>query len=144
MNASPDPLTIFSGLRFYWTPWSLAVSLVLLAAVAAVCLAGWWRSGFRPGYGLLELLRLVIATIVAVLLNQPEWVTEQRPSEKPSIAVLMDRSRSMDTLDAIAGRPQPGGLPASGDGVVSRKESVSALADTAFWKPLEERFAIHV
>ena len=144
MNASPDPLTIFSGLRFYWTPWSLAVSLLLLAAVAAVCLAGWWRSGFRPGYGLLELLRLVIATIVAVLLNQPEWVTEQRPSEKPSIAVLMDGSRSMDTLDAVAGRHQPGGLQQSGDGVVSRKESVAALADTAFWKPLEERFAIHV
>lgn len=144
MNASPDPLTIFSGLRFYWTPWSLAVSLVLLAAVAAVCLASWWRSGFRPGYGLLELLRLVIATIVAVLLNQPEWVTEQRPSEKPSITVLMDGSRSMDTLDAVAVRHQSGDQPSSQDGVVSRKESVAALTDTAFWKPLEERFAIHV
>ena len=134
MNASPDPLTIFNGLRFYWTPWSLGVSLVLLAVVAAVCLAGWWRSGFRPGYGLLELLRLLIATIVAVLLNQPEWVTEQRPSEKPSIAVLLDSSPSMNTIDAVAGST----------GVVSRKESVATLADAAFWKPLEERFAIHV
>ncbi len=134
MNASPDPLTIFSGLRFYWTPWSLGVSLVLLAAVAAVCLAGWWRSGFRLGYGLLELLRLLIATLVVVLLNQPEWVTEQRPTEKPSIAVLMDSSPSMNTIDAVAG----------GTGVVSRKESVASLANTAFWKSLEERFVIHV
>jgi hypothetical protein len=134
VNASPDPLTIFNGLRFYWTPWSLGVSLVLLAGVAAVCLAGWWRSGFRPGYGLLELLRLLIATIVAVLLNQPEWVTEQRPSEKPSIAVLVDSSPSMNTIDAVAG----------GTGVVSRKESVATLAGSAFWKPLENRFAIHV
>ena len=134
MNASPDPLTIFSGLRFYWTPWSLGVSLVLLAAVAAVCLAGWWRSGFRLGYGLLELLRLLIATLVVVLLNQPEWVTEQRPNEKPSIAVLMDSSPSMNTIDAVAG----------GTGVVSRKESVASLANTAFWKSLEERFVIHV
>ena len=134
MNASPDPLTLFNGLRFYWTPWSLGVSLVLLAGVAAVCLAGWWRSGFRPGYGLLELLRLLIATIVAVLLNQPEWVTEQRPSEKPSIAVLLDSSPSMNAIDAVAG----------GTGVVSRKESVASLADMAFWKSLEERFVIHV
>jgi len=144
MNMSADPLTIASGLRFYWTPWSLGVSLVLLAAVVAVCLAGWWRSGFRPGYGLLELLRLIIATIVVVLLNQPEWVTEQRPSEKPSIAVLVDGSRSMDTVDAVASGRQRGGMPAGGGGVVSRKESVAALADTAFWQPVEGRFVVHV
>ena len=144
MNAPAEPMTIASGLRFYWTPWSLGVSLVLLAAVAAVCLAGWWRSGFRPGYGLLELLRLLIAAIVAVLLNQPEWVTEQRPSEKPSITVLVDGSRSMDTVDVLAGGQQRVGLSAGGDGVVSRKDSVASLADTAFWQPIEPRFAIHV
>ena len=90
MTMQPDGVMIANGLRFYWTPWSLGVSLVLLAVVAAVCLAGWWRSGFRAGYGLLELLRFVIAAVVVFLLNQPEWVTEQRPSEKPSIAVLID------------------------------------------------------
>ena len=134
MTISPAGLTIVDGLRFYSTPWSLGASLLSLAVVAAVCLAGWWRSGFRAGYGLLELLRFLIAVIVVLLLNQPEWVTEQRPSEKPAIAVLVDGSRSMDTVDAVQ----------EAAGVVSRKDSVAALSDASFWKPLEERFAIRV
>jgi hypothetical protein len=144
VNVSSDPLTIVSGLRFFWTPGSLGLSLLLWAVIAAVCLAGWWRSGFRPGYGLLELLRLVIATFVLVLFNQPEWVTEQRPSEKPSIAILIDDSRSMDTVDAVRAETTGQGLSPAGDEVVSRKESVAALADAAFWKPLEERFSVRV
>ncbi len=41
------------------------------------------------------MLRLLIVAIVGVLLNQPEWVEEFRPDEKPSIAVLWDASASM-------------------------------------------------
>ncbi len=144
MNVPSDPLTIAGGLRFFWTPWSLGLSLLLWAVVAAVCLAGCWRSGFRLGYGLLELLRLLIATLVLVLFNQPEWVTEQRPSEKPTIAILIDDSQSMDTVDAVKAATEGTGLPAAGNEVVSRKESVAALVDTAFWKPLEERFTVRI
>ncbi|MFM8802662.1 MAG: hypothetical protein ACKOK8_01905 [Planctomycetia bacterium] len=148
MITPPDAISITSGLRFYWTPWSLGLSLALLAAVAAVCCAGWWRSGFRTGYGLLELLRFVIAAVVVVLLNQPEWVTEQRPSEKPSIAVLVDHSRSMDTVDALAPDPRADGpasaAPQEQGGVVARKDAVAAVSDAAFWRPLEERFAIRI
>ena len=39
MNVSSDPLTIVSGLRFFWTPWSLGLSLLLWAVIAAVLLA---------------------------------------------------------------------------------------------------------
>ena len=49
MNVPSDPLTIVSGLRFFWTPWALGLSLLLWAVIANVCLAGWWRRGFRPG-----------------------------------------------------------------------------------------------
>lgn len=134
MTMPPAGLTIADGLRFYWTTWSLGVSLVSLSVVAAVCLAGWWRSGFRAGYGLVELLRFLVAAVVVLLLNQPEWVTEQRPSERPAIAVLVDGSRSMDTVDAVQ----------KDIGFVSRKDSVAALSDASFWKPLEDRFAIRV
>ena len=141
-------LAAANPLQFYTTPWLLAGSLLLLTIVAAVCLAGWWRSGFRVGYGLLELLRFLIATLVVVVLNQPEWVTEQRPTEKPAIVVLLDASRSMETLDVAAGPPdQPARAdqPAQPRGkVVSRQESVAVLADMAFWKPLEARFTIKV
>jgi len=132
VNVPSDSLTIVSGLRFFWTPWSLGLSLLLWAVIATVCLAGWWRSGFRPGYGLLELLRLLIATLVLVLFNQPEWVTEQRPSEKPTIAILIDDSQSMDTVDAVKAATEGQGPSPAGNEVVSRKESVAALVDNAF------------
>ena len=144
MNVPPDPVALVSGLRFFWTPWSLGVSLVLWAVVAAVCLAGWWRSGFRPGYGLLELLRLLIATLVLLLLNQPEWVTEHRSSEKPSIAILIDDSRSMETVDALRAGAKGQDPSPVGQEVVSRRESVAALSDAVFWKPLEQRFAVRI
>ena len=51
--------------------------------------------------GLLELLRLALVGLVAILLNQPEWIEEFRPEEKPAIAVLWDASASMDTRDVV-------------------------------------------
>ena len=122
------------GLWFYRTPSSIALSVVLLLGVAAVCVAGWWRSGWRPGYGALELLRFVIALLVVVLLNQPEWVTRQRPANKPVVSVLIDGSPSMDTVDELRG----------GGAAVARKDAVAALADPAFWQPLGERFDVRV
>ena len=44
--------------------------------------------------------------LAAVMLNQPEWIEEYRPEEKPSVAVLWDASPSMDTRDVVArGKP---------------------------------------
>ena len=127
----------FQGFRFFTTPWTFGLSVALVAATAAVCLLAWRRSGYRAGQGLLELIRLAIVSLVAVLLNQPEWVQEYRPAEKPTIAVLHDASKSMDTRDvirtgAVAGEPQ------------TRREAVAALATSEFWKPLEERFNVEV
>lgn len=133
--------TVASGLTFSWTPWSLGISLALLAVVAAVCVAGWWRSGFRLAYGCLELLRLVIATLVVLLLNQPEWITEMRSLDKPTIAVLLDGSRSMTTVDVVAARPDE---EASAPAVVSRQVAVERLAAEEFWKPLANRFTVQV
>jgi hypothetical protein len=131
------------GLRFSWTPWSLGVSIALLCLVAAVCVAGWWRSGFRPGYGLLESLRFLIAAFVVLLLNQPEWVTETRPSEKPVVAVLVDDSRSMTTADVqqvTAARGESSAAAA----IISRERAVAGLRGSDFWKPLEDRFTVRI
>ncbi|RLS35370.1 MAG: hypothetical protein DWH79_02260 [Planctomycetota bacterium] len=141
MTLPLEPVTIASGLRFHPSLWSVGISLLLLAAMAAVCLLGWWRSGFRPAVGGLELLRLAVAVIVALLLNQPEWVTQQRPSAKPSIAVLLDDSRSMDTIDAVESSVGDRG---EGPVAVSRRESVAEIGEASFWKPLEQRFEIHI
>jgi hypothetical protein len=129
-------ITLAHGIRFQSSPWTLGVSIVLVLLVAAVGLIGWWRSGFKPGFGLLEGLRLLIAVLVAILLNQPEWVTEQRPVDNPTIAVLLDDSRSMETVDVRRGDSGDGG---DSPGALSRAEAVAALGERSFWSALEDR-----
>ncbi|MFM7206648.1 MAG: hypothetical protein ACKO4T_08275, partial [Planctomycetaceae bacterium] len=126
------------ALRFFTTPWTIGISAALVAAVVAVSFLTWRRSGFLTGTGLVELLRVVIAALVALLLNQPEWVEEYRPDEKPTVVVLHDASRSMDTQDVVA---------AAGGGTAApqtRRAAVGPLAEPAMWKPLEARFQVVV
>jgi len=125
------------SLTFLFSSWALAASLLVIAAIAALCFAAWRRSGYRRDYGLIELLRFTIAVLAVVLFNQPEWVEQFRPHDKPTIAVLWDNSRSMGTRD------QAGASPGSTE-FVSRRESLNALVDSAFWKPLEERLAVAI
>ena len=122
-----------SSLRFFTTPGTITLSVLLVAATVTVCLVAWRRSGFARGQGLLELLRLAIACLVAVLLNQPEWVEEYRPDTKPVIAVLHDASPSMDTRDVVAA-----------DGPRSRRDAITPLTNLESWKSLEERFTVRI
>jgi hypothetical protein len=130
-------MTDFSGLRFFTTPWTIALSAVLVAVTVAVAIWTWRRSGYAAGTGLLELLRVAIAAFVALLLNQPEWVEEYRPTEKPVVAVLSDASRSMDTKDVVLT-----GSGAASSGPRTRREAVAGLAGSEFWKPLAARFDV--
>ncbi len=126
------------ALRFFTTPWTIGISIALVLAVVVVAFLTWKRSGFAVGTGFVELLRILIAGLVAMLLNQPEWVEEYRPDEKPTVVVLHDASRSMDTKDVVA----TDGSNAAGPR--TRREAVAPLAESGFWKPLEERFQVVV
>ena len=126
------------ALRFFTTPWTIGISIALVLAVVVVAFLTWKRSGFAVGTGFVELLRILIAGLVAMLLNQPEWVEEYRPDEKPTVVVLHDASRSMDTKDVVA----TDGSNAAGPR--TRREAVAPLAESGFWKPLEERFRVVV
>jgi hypothetical protein len=130
--------TGFEGLRFFTTPWTAGISAALFLAVAAVAFLTWRRSGFAWGTGLVELLRTLIALMVAVLLNQPEWVEEFRPQEKPVVAVLVDGSRSMDTQDVVA---TAGGPAATAR---TRREAIAPLRESDFWRALEDRYEIRI
>lgn len=121
------------ALTFVWTPWSVGLSLLVFSVAAGLCFAAWRRSGYRRDYGLLEALRLMLVSVVVVLLNQPEWVEEFRPEEKPTIAVLWDNSRSMDTRDVR-----------DGSTLLTRREAIGRLAESTFWKPLDEQLSVVV
>jgi hypothetical protein len=126
---SAQSLTFLSG------PWSIAVSLLVVLGTAALCFVAWRRSGYRRDLGLLELLRLAMVCLIAVVFNQPEWVEEYRPEEKPSIAVLWDGSTSMQTRDVPSGNGESGGLS-------TRHEAIAPLVDSDFWTSLAERMTV--
>jgi hypothetical protein len=122
-------------LSFLGTPGSVVVSLVVVATTAVLCYLAWRRSGYHRGHGLLELLRLAIVVLIALLFNQPEWVEEFRPDERPSIAVLWDQSRSMETRDVVTG--QTTGSPA-----ITRAQSIEPLTKPEAWKQLDEKLNV--
>ncbi|MFO0889962.1 MAG: hypothetical protein U0790_12585 [Isosphaeraceae bacterium] len=99
-------MSVSRALTFLWTPWTLAASIVALLVTACLGFIAWRRTGYHRGMGMLELLRLSLVGLAAVILNQPEWVEEYRPEERPAVAVLVDASNSMGTRDAVArGKP---------------------------------------
>jgi hypothetical protein len=110
----------------------MSIGAVLLAA--GFCWTAWRRSGFARSQGLLELLRLACVVVIALLLNQPEWVEEYRPDEKPAVVVLWDDSKSMETRDM----PHSSGSAP----LVSRHEAITNLIDEAAWTSLRERMNV--
>ena len=122
-------------LTFLWTPFSLGASIAVVAVTAALCFTAWRRSGYRASFGALEATRLALVIAAAALLNQPEWIEEYRAKEKPTIAVLVDASASMDTRDVTKT-----GAPSSA--TTSRREAVAPVADPATWAGLRERMNV--
>ncbi len=123
------------SLTFLWTTGSIGLSILVVLVAACLCFVAWRRSGFRRSIGLLELLRLVVVGLAAVMFNQPEWIEEFLPEEKPSIAVLWDASTSMQTKDVV---------PANSTGAtsISRGEAIAALTNASAWSPLNDRMNV--
>lgn len=122
-------------LSWVWTPWSLALSLLALAVTAALCYIAWRRSGYRRSIGILEAIRFLLVLGAVLLLNQPEWTELYRPSEKPTVLVLQDATRSMDTRDVL-----PSGS-VSGQ-AITRREAVSRMSDPSTWDSLKGRMQV--
>jgi hypothetical protein len=125
------------SLTFLWTPWTLGVSIVVVAIAATLSFLAWRRAGGRRSFGMLELLRMTIVVLVVVLLNQPEWIEEYKPVERPTVAVLWDDSASMETRD-VPSRNAPSAA------LATRREAVAPLTDPAFFGDLGEDFAFAV
>ena len=125
------------SLTFVWAPWSIAASLIVLVLTAGLCYLAWRRTGYRRSIGLLELLRLALVGLGVVLFNQPEWVEEYRPDEKPTVAVLWDNSASMETRDVT-------NHETASTTVKTRREAIEKLTESPFWSSLQERMTIVV
>jgi hypothetical protein len=125
------------SLTILWTPWSLALSILVVCVAAGLCWMAWRRSGYARSQGWLELIRFSVIALMAFILNQPEWVEEYRPEERPSIVVLYDDSKSMDTRDVVQNTET-----ASASSLSTRREAIAKMIDPNSWSALRERMNV--
>lgn len=125
----------FQHLTFLATPFSISLSVIAVLGTCAVSYYAWLRSGRLRSVARLEMLRVLIVAMIALLLNQPEWIEEYQPDTKPTIAVLWDDSLSMGTRDVLVEGP-------SGKEVVTRAESIKPLLESSAWSALDERLNV--
>lgn len=124
-------------LAFFWTSGTAIISVAVVLVTAALGYVAWRRSGYRRSIGLLEAVRLALVIMIAVLFNQPEVVEQYRPEEKPTVVVLYDASRSMETRDVVDPR-HPTTPPHT------RREAIADLTTPAAWQSLDERMNVIV
>jgi hypothetical protein len=129
--------TASQSLVFTHTPTSLAVAIGFVLVVAGLAWFAWRRSGYRASTGMLEALRVLIAIGIAITLNQPEWREIFEPTNKPTLVVLADASRSMETRDVV-----DAGNPAAEP--KSRANVAKPLTDAAAWHEIAQRMDVVV
>jgi uncharacterized membrane protein len=125
------------SLVFAWSPLSLVVSVLFVGVIAWLAWTAWERSGFRRVTGYLEGLRVLIALGIALTLNQPEWREIFKPDSKPTFAVLVDVSRSMQTLDVFD--PHNPSAPPT-----SRAGTAKPFLDPKAWAALAEKMDVAI
>jgi uncharacterized membrane protein len=118
-----------------WTPLSIVAGVCMVVAGALLSFLAWKRSGFVRSVGVLEGLRLLVITLVAVTLNQPEWLEQYFPQEQPTLVVLGDASRSMETRDVID--PENPSSPPT-----SRRESIEPMLKKDVWESLSTKLDV--
>jgi hypothetical protein len=123
------------SLVFTPSPFSVAAGVGFVLVIAVLAWMAWRRSGYRPLIGWLELLRVLIAAGISITLNQPEWREVFKPTIKPTLAILHDVSRSMETRD-IVDEKQPAAEPQA------RSEMVKPFLDAKAWESLKQRMDV--
>ena len=119
-------------LTWVTTPWSITLGAAIVLVTLLLSWLGWRRAvAKKRAIGLLEVLRVLIALGIAVTLNQPEWKEEFMPDQRPTIAVLVDASKSMLTEDVLD-RENVAADPRS------RADAAAPFAKTELWDALRK------
>lgn len=125
----------FGNFKLMYTSGTLTFSVVALVIAAIVCVLSWARSGYSRSHFFLELLRFALVLLAVVTLNGPEWVDEDKPDQRPLVAVVYDTSGSMKTKDVID--PENASAPPK-----TREELVAPLLEDEVWKSVSERMDV--
>jgi len=126
-----------SELTFLSTPAMLVFGVIVVVVTAVFSFMIWKRSNFAAATGSLEALRVLIVSLVAITLNQPEWKETFEPDNKPIIALLRDDSGSMTTEDIVD--PENASVPPR-----KRSEIAESLTSAESWNSLRDDFELEI
>ncbi|RKU05794.1 hypothetical protein C6501_19540 [Candidatus Poribacteria bacterium] len=118
-------------LEFFSSGSVITLGLIIVIVTGVLCWFAWHRSNYRKRIGWLELLRFVLICLVVITLNQPEWLESHPPEQRSTLAVLWDKSNSMQTRDIIDDQ----------DTTAKRKnraETIQPLMSEDVWKSEED------
>ena len=108
-------------------PWTVAFALMLVVGCLALSFVALKRTSFKRSHCVLEALRVLLVSLVALAVCQPEWLQKFLPVSQPTMVVLWDESDSMTTVDVVdGGQPK---TPA-----ISRAQSIEPLIADDFWQ----------
>ena len=108
-------------------PWTVAFALMLVVGCLALSFVALKRTSFKRSHCVLEALRVLLVSLVALAVCQPEWLQKFLPVSQPTMVVLWDESDSMTTVDVVdGGQPE---TPA-----ISRAQSIEPLIADDFWQ----------
>ncbi len=122
-------------LSMQWTFFTLGFGVLLVLATAFFSWITLRRTSFSRGMCVLETLRLILVLLVAITINQPEWLQQFTPKEDPVLAVLWDESDSMQTQDVLD-QQSPANKP------IMRQERVRNLLEDEIWASVQEGLTI--
>src|SRR5690348_12910616 len=108
------------------SPGVFILAAALFAGCAWISYLNWQRNGKRSAIGRLEFLRLVLIALLGFTLLRPEIVQVVKSKSQPELAVLVDRSGSMDTRDVQ-----------TTSNITTRTEWISRQLSNEFWQPLQ-------
>ncbi len=117
------------------TPFTIGFSVVLVVVTALFSWITLKRSQFSRGMCFLESLRMLLVVLVAITINQPEWMQQYLPDEDPVLVVMGDVSASMKTQDVVDGL-NPTAKP------LRREERVDALLDEEVWASVADKVKV--
>ncbi len=138
-------MTSTQAITFHPTLTTLLLSGLAICAVLTLSWLSIRRSGFRTSAWGLESIRVLLVAAAVVLLNQPEWTEEFRPSEKPTVVVLADLSYSMRTRDEIHRSSRPDAANVAIEGApATRSELIEPLLSNDTWQILRDKFDVVV
>ena len=115
--------------------WTVALALILIVAGGVLSWVAIRRASRKRWAIGLEVLRMLLICLVAIVLCQPEWLQKFLPKEEPVLLVTWDQSNSMNTVDVQNDDASP---------AISRAESIQKLVDPQTWASFEDQYNVIV